>query len=149
LSRDPIGEEGGMNLYAYVVNSPLNSIDPTGLTQCDIDIAREIAENTQPDLTFPDQYGIADFGKNAGVTIPGYGTSLNSAYLNRLSDTKANDLLNTIIHEGIHYSYPANDWRQKEDGYKHTGYPYEEADRRTTPQICNKFNQERKKRCGR
>lgn len=31
LSRDPIGERGGMNLYGYVENSPSNSFDPLGL----------------------------------------------------------------------------------------------------------------------
>jgi len=31
LSRDPIGEKGGMNLYAFVGGDPLNRIDPIGL----------------------------------------------------------------------------------------------------------------------
>jgi RHS repeat-associated protein len=31
LSRDPIGERGGLNLYGFVGNSPQNSIDPLGL----------------------------------------------------------------------------------------------------------------------
>ena len=31
LNEDPIGEEGGLNLYAAVGNDPLNRIDPWGL----------------------------------------------------------------------------------------------------------------------
>jgi RHS repeat-associated protein len=31
LSRDPIGEEGGLNLYAYCGNDPVNRHDPLGL----------------------------------------------------------------------------------------------------------------------
>jgi uncharacterized protein RhaS with RHS repeats len=31
LSRDPIGEQGGINLYQYVGNSPANYFDPLGL----------------------------------------------------------------------------------------------------------------------
>jgi RHS repeat-associated protein len=31
LSRDPIGENGGINLYGYVANNPINLWDPLGL----------------------------------------------------------------------------------------------------------------------
>jgi uncharacterized protein RhaS with RHS repeats len=31
LARDPIGEEGGINLYGYVGNNPINYIHPDGL----------------------------------------------------------------------------------------------------------------------
>jgi RHS repeat-associated protein len=35
LSRDPIGESGGLNLYDYVANDPIDGIDPLGLCRCD------------------------------------------------------------------------------------------------------------------
>ncbi len=31
ISRDPIGEAGGDNLYGYVSNNPINLWDPYGL----------------------------------------------------------------------------------------------------------------------
>jgi len=31
LNRDPIEEEGGLNLYDYVANNPINYVDPLGL----------------------------------------------------------------------------------------------------------------------
>ena len=35
ISRDPIEENGGINLFAYVNNGPTNFADPSGLLQSD------------------------------------------------------------------------------------------------------------------
>jgi uncharacterized protein RhaS with RHS repeats len=32
MTRDPLGEAGGINLYGFVGNDPLNSVDPLGLS---------------------------------------------------------------------------------------------------------------------
>ncbi|MDR3616274.1 MAG: RHS repeat-associated core domain-containing protein [Candidatus Obscuribacterales bacterium] len=36
INRDPIGESGGDNLYGYVENNPISSIDPLGLQTFDL-----------------------------------------------------------------------------------------------------------------
>ncbi len=35
-NRDPIGERGGLNLYAYLGNNPINNFDPLGLSAEDV-----------------------------------------------------------------------------------------------------------------
>ena len=41
LSRDPIEEEGGINLYGYVGNSPINRSDPLGLFDVDPELRKQ------------------------------------------------------------------------------------------------------------
>ena len=53
LSRDPIGERGGANLFGYVGNNPVLKIDPFGLfdpaTGTAYDLFNEWANGTTPD----------------------------------------------------------------------------------------------------
>jgi hypothetical protein len=108
-----------------------------------------LAIQSQPDLAFPDTYGSSDrIGKEAARTIYEVGTVLNSVYQKDLKDDQAKDLLNTIIHEGIHLKYPPGDPRNLEDDIKHTGYPYEEAARRlkNNPELVKEFLKRRKEK---
>jgi RHS repeat-associated protein len=64
LSRDPIGEDGGLNLYAFVHNDPVGRIDPLGLSD--------------ERLKLPDEYkrAVGSLSANAisgkPVTLEGY-----------------------------------------------------------------------------
>ena len=45
LSRDPIGEDGGLNLYAFVLNEPVALYDPTGLVGLSTPTCRQCCGN--------------------------------------------------------------------------------------------------------
>lgn len=50
MTRDPLGEAGGLNLYAFVGNNPVNWVDPWGLEAIMVDL-------TQNKLTLFDAWG--------------------------------------------------------------------------------------------
>jgi RHS repeat-associated protein len=66
LQADPIGTQGGMNLYAYVGNDPLNATDPSGLTSSCDQFAQQL-------VTDYNQYM-----SGAGSAAPGTGGGLTS-----------------------------------------------------------------------
>jgi len=51
LNRDPIGEEGGVNLYGYMGNNPVDNVDPLGLSSIHVQVAVAIAKG---DLVAPE-----------------------------------------------------------------------------------------------
>ena len=61
-ARDPIGEDGGINLYGYVGNDPVNLVDPLGLWQFTFSAGAGIGMTT----TFGYNSGQANFGSYVG-----------------------------------------------------------------------------------
>jgi len=70
LNRDPIEEEGGINLYGYLGNEPLNSMDPLGLWKIEI---RFSIQGTAFGITFGKD-------KDTGKKFFGLGVGVGAGY---------------------------------------------------------------------
>jgi len=69
ISRDPIAEKGGLNLYAYVLNNPPRFVDPLGLDNMNLfpkgnpdTNARATWDATNSRPLDPDEYTVAGHG---------------------------------------------------------------------------------------
>jgi len=84
ISRDPFGEAGGINLYGYVANNPINLIDPLGLLDLNL---------------FSPSDQLHDWSQKAAddartYTVGGHGNTQNILNVDKLISPK--DLANII-----------------------------------------------------
>lgn len=86
ISEDPAGLAGGINLYAYVGNDPVNKTDPLGLYEIDVhyDLTYFLARNN-PCFTEQEAGEIAHATQDVDEqpdSMPGYGNSAQQQWQN-------------------------------------------------------------------
>lgn len=108
LSRDPISEAGGLNLYGYVANNPIDEVDPLGLLAYVLSLSVNaegglmgagtggssawgvgISFDSWNGIPFPSEIGIVNsVAKQTTYTGGGFGLGLNflGSQANNLSD---------------------------------------------------------------
>jgi RHS repeat-associated protein len=72
LSRDPMGEASGLNLYEYVEGDPINLIDPLGLDPEALNYfpPSELHDNYDKIAADPDVIAVGAHGSERGFTPP-------------------------------------------------------------------------------
>jgi RHS repeat-associated protein len=109
ISKDPFGEKGGINLYGYTANDPLNATDPNGTDTYFHDAQDTMAgfiDGFVPGLPYDEHNEAMRIGRRIGTdtsialavaSLPRLGLSLISSLRSALSETAAAaDVVNQV-----------------------------------------------------
>lgn len=114
LSRDPLREDAGLNLFAYVGGDPVNAIDPLGLvnwTNAGV-AAAGIAGNGigfVGGIALAGTTGVSGVGLAAGVVLAGnsaYGLAANIANLGNALGDQENYSKGSLLTDGAQKFFP-------------------------------------------
>jgi RHS repeat-associated protein len=85
ISEDPIGHNGGLNLYAYVGGNPIMLVDPSGLAASESSGSFNFPDYVSVSIPTPipfvgvnvtvDQHGSAYVGPGIGMGYPSFGVA--------------------------------------------------------------------------
>jgi RHS repeat-associated protein len=101
LSKDPILFGGGdTNLYGYVINDPVNLIDPRGLSQADVDNAVNWLKANHPELFNGINPTITDTSLPFDIT--GITLTSNRIFVDSSKTPLMKDNVDNVAHELMH-----------------------------------------------
>jgi hypothetical protein len=139
LTRDPVGFDGGINLYAYVGNGVVMGADPIGfgVVNCD-ERAREIRQRVREILkskAFYDKHGCLDEGhtKELGQLCPSLVELIDKFRKHCYKHPNYDKLLSD---EGLREAYSfCRDWGRQR-GWQVPEYLFEPGLRECTVELC-------------
>ncbi len=93
ISRDPIGLSGGLNVYAYVGNNPVNYVDPDGLFAKSVSNTLQGWGNTASQYYDRASSALSNFGSqlDASGTVDQFGRKLAYDFVQN-NPSRAGDL---------------------------------------------------------
>jgi hypothetical protein len=128
-----------------VGSNPLYYIDPFGLTRYDVQVATEIIRESHLDLDVPVDVSFDNINSPGETTIIDGNIILNSSYLDPLSDTQSQLMMETLMHEVLHHNQtPFERWWDGNIDMEHLDL-HDETRNRVIQEMIDELNRRRKR----